>query len=253
MAQLQDVDRRWFKRFGRRAKPSEIRLLCFHHAGGSAAVYRKWPGLLPDAVEPIAVQLPGRADRFGEPAFDRMVPLVDELVDALRPLLDRPFACFGISMGSRVSWALAHALRERALPMPTQLFLACDVAPIHDDGGRPWEARMDDLEGYMREMGGTPPEVLAEPDLISALVPTLRADLTALSTYRFRPDIPLNVRIHAFAGAEDWTAPADRMAGWRAETTARFDLDVVPGGHFLGPDAERQVIRTITEDLVRAG
>jgi len=252
MAQLQDVDRRWFKRFGRRDKPSDIRLLCFHHAGGSAAMYRKWPGLLPESIEPIAVQLPGRADRFGEPAFDRMAPLVDELVDAVRPLLDRPFACYGVSMGSRVAWALAHALRERAMPMPCLLFLACDVAPIHDDGTWPWEGRTDGLEGYLREMGGTPPEVLAEPDLVRALVPTLGADLTVLSTHGFRPDVPLDVRIHGFAGADDWTAPPDRMAAWRVETTARFDLDVVPSGHFFDPDAERRVIRTIGGDLARA-
>lgn len=253
MAQLQDVDRRWFKRFGRRDTPSEIRLLCFHHAGGSASMYRKWPGLLPPAVEPVAVQLPGRADRFGEPAFDRMGPLVDALVDALRPLLDRPFACYGVSMGSRVAWALTHALRERAMPLPGRLFLACDVAPIHDDGSWPWEGRDDGLEGYMREMGGTPPEVLAEPELVRALVPTLRSDLTVLSTHRFRPDVPLDVPIHGFAGADDWTAPAERMAGWRVETTARFDLDTVPSGHFFDPDAERRVIRTIGSELVRAG
>ncbi|KOX06706.1 thioesterase II family protein [Micromonospora profundi] len=252
MTQLQDVDRRWFKRFGRREQPSEVRLLCFHHAGGSAAMYRKWPGLLPASVEPIAVQLPGRADRFGEPAFDRMAPLVDALVNALLPLLDRPFACYGVSMGSRVAWALAHALRERAMPMPFMLFHACDVAPVNDDDVWPWEGRTDGLEGYMREMGGTPPEVLAEPELVRALVPTLRADLTVLSTHGFRPHTPLDVRIRAFAGAEDWTAPPDQMAGWQAETTARFDLDVVPSGHFFGPEAEQQVIRRIGDDLVRA-
>src|SRR4029077_2626378 len=102
---------RWFKRFARRDEPAELRLLCFHHAGGSASMYRHWPRLLPPSIEPIAVQLPGRADRFGEPAFDRMVSLVDELVEVLKPLLDRPFACFGVSMGSRVAWTLTHALR----------------------------------------------------------------------------------------------------------------------------------------------
>jgi medium-chain acyl-[acyl-carrier-protein] hydrolase len=246
-----NYDRRWFKRFGRREGPADIRLLCFHHAGGSAAMYRHWIGLLPPSVEPIAVQLPGRADRFGEPAFDRMGPLVDELVDVLKPLLDRPFACYGISMGARVAWALSHALRERSMPMPSLLFVACAVAPVHDDGTWPWEGRADGLEGYMREMGGTPAEVLAEPELLQALLPTLRADLTVLSTHRFHPDTPLDIRIRGFAGTEDGTDPPDRMTAWQAETTARFDLDVVQSGHFLGVDAERQVVRTIGHDLVR--
>src|SRR6266480_1771428 len=113
MADSGDWDRRWFKRFGRRDGPADLRLWCFHHAGGSASMYRHWPRLLPPPIEPVAVQLPGRADRFGEPAFDRMAPLVDELVEVLKPLLDRPFACYGVSMGSRVAWTLSHVLRAR--------------------------------------------------------------------------------------------------------------------------------------------
>jgi len=252
MAQPHDCDGRWFKRFGRRDEPADIRLLCFHHAGGSAAMYRPWSRLLPPSIEPIAVQLPGRADRFGEPAFDRMAPLVDALVEVLKPLLDRPFAGFGVSMGSRVAWALTHALRERSMPMPSQLFLACDVAPSHDDGTWPWEGRADGLEGYMREMGGTPPEVLAEPELVDALLPTLRADLTVLSTHGFHPRTPLDIPIHGFAGSDDPTAPAHRMTAWQAETTARFALTEVQSGHFLDAEAERQVIQAIGQDLVRA-
>jgi medium-chain acyl-[acyl-carrier-protein] hydrolase len=251
MVQLQDVDRRWFKRFGRREEPSEIRLLCFHHAGGSAGMYRKWPGLLPPAVEPVAVQLPGRADRYGEPPFDRMGPLVEALAEVLEPLLDRPFACYGVSMGSRVAWALTHLLRDRSMPTPSALYLACDIAPSQDGDTYPWEGRADGLEGYLREMGGTPPEVLAEPELVRALVRTLRADLTVLSTHRFRPAVPLDVRIHAFAGTDDLSAPPDQLTGWEAETTARFDLDVLRSGHFFDADAERQVIERIGHDLAR--
>jgi medium-chain acyl-[acyl-carrier-protein] hydrolase len=251
LAHPRDCDRRWFKWFGRRDAPADIRLLCFHHAGGSAAIYRQWSRMLPPSIEPVAVQLPGRADRFNEPAFDRMGPLVDELVEVLKPLLDRPFACYGVSMGSRVAWALTHALRARSMPMPNQLFLACDIAPSHHDGTWPWEGRTDGLMGYLREMGGTPPEVLAEPDLVSALLPTLRADLTVLSTHGFHQETPLDVRIRAFAGTDDPSAPPDRLTAWQAETTARFDLDVLQSGHFFNADAERQVIETIGHDLAR--
>jgi surfactin synthase thioesterase subunit len=250
-AESRDDERRWLKRFGQRDARVDVRLLCFHHAGGSAGMYRRWPAQLPPTIEPIAVQLPGRADRFGEPPFDRMAPLVDELIDVVKPLLDRPFACYGVSMGSRVAWALAHALRERSMPMPNLLYLACDIGPSEDDGTWPWQGRADGLEGYMKEMGGTPAEVLAEPELVKALLPTLRADLDVLSTHRFRPASPLDIPIHAFAGTDDPSAPAHRVTAWRAETTARFDLDVVRSSHFFDADAERQVIQTIGRGLAR--
>lgn len=247
----QGIDPRWFKRFGRSNDTAQTRLLCFHHAGGSATMYRQWPRLMPASIETIAVQLPGRADRFTEPAYDRMRLLVDDLIEVIKPLLHGSFALYGISMGSRVSWALTHALRARAMPLPARLYVACDPAPATDDGTWPWDDHPGGLEGYVREMGGTPAEVLAQPELLRTLLPTLRRDLTLLSTHSFHPSTPLDVPIHAFAGVDDPTAPPDRVDRWRAETTARFQLHRLPGGHFLTADAERQVIRTIADDLGR--
>lgn len=245
----QDIDRRWFKRYGRTDDTAQARLLCFHHAGGSAAMYRQWPRLMPSSIEPIGVQLPGRADRYIEPAHDSMIPLVDELVDVLKPLLDRPFACFGISMGSRVAWALAHALRDRGMPQPVRLYLASDPAPVTDDGHWPWQGRSDGLEGYLREMGGTPPEVLEQPELCRALLPTLSCDLAVLSTHNFHPTVPLDLPIRAFVGLEDPNAVPAKMELWRTETTAGFELYRLACGHFLDTDAEHQVVRTIVADL----
>jgi surfactin synthase thioesterase subunit len=248
-----DGDRRWLKRFGRAggAAPTEVRLLCFHHAGGSASMYRHWSRLMPGTIEPIAVQLPGRADRLYEPPYDRMPPLVDQLIEVIKPLLDQPLAFYGVSMGGRVAWALAHALRDRAMPMPSALFVAASAAPCLDNGQWQWENRDDGLEGYVREMGGTPPEVLAEPELLASLLPTLQADLTVLSTHDFHPATPLDVPIRAFAGTGDPEASPPRMRGWAAETSARFDLQEIPGGHFFDAAGERLVIQALGHDLTR--
>jgi surfactin synthase thioesterase subunit len=244
-----DRERRWLKRFGPPGAEPAISLLCFHHAGGNAGMFRHWAGQLPPQVGLVAAQLPGRADRFLETPYDRMDPLVDELIGVLRPLLARPFACFGVSMGARVSWALAHALRERGLPQPAALFLSASGGPLLDDGDWPWEARGDGLEGYVREMGGTPAAVLAEPSLLAALLPTLRADLTVLSTHGFHPEVPLEIPVHAFAGAEDAEASPERTARWSAETTGPFALDVFACGHFFDEAAEQTMIKTIGAEL----
>jgi surfactin synthase thioesterase subunit len=127
------LDRRWLKRFAPPSQAPRIPLLCFHHAGGHAGMFRAWPRLMTPAVEPIAVQLPGRADRFREAPFERMAPLVDELTDVIAPLLEGPYACY-----------------------------------------------------------------------------------------------------------------------WSVETSVRFELDLVPGGHFFGADGELRVIRAIGSDLVSA-
>jgi medium-chain acyl-[acyl-carrier-protein] hydrolase len=248
--QARNDSARWLKRF-RHGGPSDVRLFCFHHAGGTASMYREWPQLLPRSIEPVALQLPGRAERFREPPFDTMAPLIDALLEVIGSLFDQPFAFYGLSMGARVAWALTHGLRERAMSMPSVLYLASAAAPGWEEGRAGWDVRKDDLVGYLREMGGTPPEIFSEPELLASLLPTLRADLTLVNTFRFRPSAPLDVPIRAFAGIDDVEGSPERMSGWRTETCGRFDLHIVPGGHFFDTAGELQVIRTITDDLLR--
>lgn len=244
-------ERRWLKRFAAPAPTGSTKLLCFHYAGGSAGMFRHWPALLP-SVDVIGVQLPGRADRFLEERHARMEPLVEELIAVLGPSLGQPFACYGSSMGARVAWALAHALRERELPGPRALFVAASGGPALDDGSWLWEDRDDGLEGYVREMGGTPPSVLAEASLLAALLPVLEADLSVLSTHDFHPEVPLDIPIHAFAAEHDAEAGPDRMRAWRDETTAAFSMDVLPCGHFFDSASEARVIDSIAGTLGEA-
>ncbi|MZE55068.1 hypothetical protein GTY86_28075, partial [Streptomyces sp. SID5770] len=56
----------WVRRAARPGRP-RLRLLCFPYAGMGASLYRSWPGLLPEDVEVVAVQPPGREDRARDP------------------------------------------------------------------------------------------------------------------------------------------------------------------------------------------
>lgn len=98
-------------------------------------------------------------------------------------------------------------------------------------------------------MGGTPVEVLEQPELLAGLLPTLRADLTVLSTHDFHPETPLDIPVHAFAGTEDPEAHPERMTDWARETRDRFSLTPIPGGHFFDDEGRQQVIRVIVDQL----
>lgn len=242
------LQRRWFKRFGKR-DAARIRLLCFHCAGGNAAMFRDWPALLPPYIDLIAVQLPGRLDRFSEPPYQAMEPLVDKIAEVMQPFLAEPYACYGASMGGRVAWTLAHVLRERALPPPRALYVAASLAPSAERPGREWERPASGLLDYLGELGGTPPEILADAELTGRLLAVLRADLAVLGTHSFQPVSPLDIPIRAFSGSEDTGAPLELMKGWQQETSAEFRLNVVPGGHFFSPVGRQRVIQVISDDL----
>lgn len=241
------AERRWLKRPVREADAA-VRLLCFHYAGGSAAMFRDWPRLLPRAIEPVAVQLPGRTDRLDEPPCDDMARLVSQIIEVIKPLLDQPFACYGSSMGARVSWALAHALRDRSMPLPRKLFVASSEAPRTARPVRGWDEPDSGLVAYLAELGGTPPEILEDSFLLERLLPTLRADLTVLASHEPKPSVPLDIPIHAIVGRDDQESAPPSMRAWAQETTAGFALDVIDAGHFFDAAADRRVT-----EIVRAG
>jgi surfactin synthase thioesterase subunit len=242
---------KWLRYYGPRVT-GKLRLFCFHYAGGNAAMFRDWPAKLPAEIELVAIQLPGRDDRHGEPPYEHMEPLVTDLVGVLEPLLDRPFACWGFSMGARVALAFAHALRERSLPAPVELFVASSAAPRMRLPVRGWDEPDEGLVDYLRELGRTPPPLFEDPELLGLFLPTVRADLKVIGTCPV-PDRPLlTVPIGAFAGADDPEASPARMLPWREETGAEFHLDVVPGGHFLSPEGMRQALDSTARDLMRA-
>jgi surfactin synthase thioesterase subunit len=239
---------RWVKYPGPRPR-AHTRLFAFHYAGGSASIFRAWPGRLPDGIEVIAIQLPGREGRIAEPPYDRMDPLVDQLIAVLQPHLDRPFVYFGCSMGARVSYALAQAQRERGLPLPGALFLAASPGPSLPVRVPGWDEPDEQLVDYLRGLGGTPGAVLDKPELLSLVLPTVRADLTVVATWPYTGPAALPIPIHAFAGADDHYATPDRMAAWRRETEQDFTLSVIDGGHFFIHSALPEVLDLIARDL----
>jgi surfactin synthase thioesterase subunit len=236
-----------------RPGPFGARLLLLPHAGGGANTYRAWPALLPPGIEALAIQLPGRERRFGEAPLAHMDSLLDALVPAIAPLLDRPFAIFGHSMGACIGHALVHRLRAEGLPAPRLLIAAGHDAPTH---ARPRPPLHDLPEAAfldaLRVLGGTPPEVLANRELLDLLVPMLRADFALIASYRPAParfDCPVLV----LDGRDDGETTPEGLAAWRDSTTAGVEAASLPGGHFFPDEQRRHVLDLVVAALRRHG
>jgi medium-chain acyl-[acyl-carrier-protein] hydrolase len=231
---------------------ARLRLFCLPHAGGGAAVYRSWAHLLAPDIEVIAIRLPGRETRFREPPFTCLDDLVPVLVRQLEPWLDRPYAWFGHSMGALVAFESARMVRRLGLADPVRLFvsgrpaphLALRYPPIH-------RAPKAELLSWLQELSGTPPEVLGDPAILSALLPTLRADLTVSETHHCRPEPPLDCPISVFGGTDDHFTTADELRAWAQHSTAA-DCTVrsLPGGHFFLHQVHQQVLSAIISDVM---
>jgi medium-chain acyl-[acyl-carrier-protein] hydrolase len=228
-----------------------LRLLCFPHAGGGASAFRAWPDHLPADVEVCPVQLPGREQRMLEPAIDRMEPLVDALSEAVRPYEDLPLAFYGHSNGALVAFELARRLRREGRHLPVHLFASGRRAP-DVPSSRPNVAHLPDDEflAEMRELGGTPEEVLQHPELLRLLLPLLRADVALNEAYVFTPEAPLECPITAYGGLSDLKASREEVQAWGRHTSAELVTRFFPGDHFFVFGAARDLfLRTFSGDL----
>lgn len=227
-----------------------LRLFCFPYAGGSALVFNKWRDSLPPFVEVCPVQLPGRGNRLDVPAFTNMDPLVEAAAAALVPYFDMPFAFFGHSMGASISFELARLLRREGQRLPLHLYLSGRSAPhiISDDPllhPLPEAELLDEL----RQLNGTPKEVLEHPELMQMMLPLLRADFSVAETYVCKTEPPLDVPITVFGGLFDKDIERAELEAWRDYTTASFKLRMLAGDHFFLNTAQATLLRLLATDL----
>jgi medium-chain acyl-[acyl-carrier-protein] hydrolase len=225
-------------------------MFCFPYAGASASIFRSWHTRLPEQVETYGIQLPGRGNRTFEPPFTRVSELVDKLGAALLPLLDRPFVFFGHSMGAILSFELARSLRRNQQVSPAHLFVSGRRAPQIADTSPPLHL-MNDVSFLttVKELNGTPPEVLANVELLQLLLPALRADTELCETYAYVNDAPLPCPITAFGGRSDDEETLNLMEGWRLQTQNRFCLHPLEGDHFFIRSSEQELLNLLRVEL----
>jgi myxalamid-type polyketide synthase MxaE and MxaD/epothilone polyketide synthase D len=236
-----------------RPRPIErprLRIFCFPFSGGGASQYARWPADLPDDVELCAVQLPGREQRLGETPIAHMTELVAALRPALDPYLDLPFAFYGHSLGGWIEFELARSLRRDGRAGPAQLFVAGARAP-HLPRRLPELHRLPDAEFVegLRRYGGTPDEALGNADLMSLLLPMLRADFSLTETYVHAAEPPLDLPIAVFGGHDDPVIERFELEGWREHTTRPLTLRMVPGDHFFVQANRQLVLSAMIEEL----
>lgn len=229
---------------------ARLRLFCFPHAGGSAALFRTWADTLPAEIEVCPVQLPGREQRLWEPPFTRLSLLVEHLVISLQQYLNLPFAFFGHSMGALIAYELARELNRQAYTVPIHLFVSGCPAPQIPAPASPVYLLPDAaLIDHLRSLAGTPEAVLQNAELMQLMLPLIRADFTLYETYGYERGEPLPCPISTFGGLKDTEVIPRDLAGWREQTRASFTLRLFPGDHFYLQRTQAPLLREIVQEL----
>lgn len=248
---------RWVRPLNPQKDP-HIRLFCFPFGGGGASLYRGWHKLSPISasarIEVCPIHLPGREDRLLEAPIDRLDALLDALVHELKPYVNQPFALFGHSLGGRIAFELAHALRQAYAQEPAHLFVAAYDAPQTIVLSKnPIHLRSNEaLLPRIRQLGMLPEGFKDDDELILRSLDALRADVRTIETTTYAPKNPLTCPVTVLGGLRDSLTRRDALSQWNIHTTGHFDMYMLPGEHDFVRTAQQAVMGLVFEKLMAA-
>ncbi|MEU8465523.1 alpha/beta fold hydrolase [Streptomyces sp. NPDC029003] len=231
----------WFVR--PRSDGHPARLFCLPFSGSGASAFSAWPAAIGDA-EVCPVQFPGRENRLGHPHYGTYENLAEGLVEALEPLLDRPFALFGHCAGALPAYEAVLRLAALGLPAPERLFVSGQPAP--HDASRDRMLTMtepelrEELRSFLRGRGIEP-----RPDMIDMGMSVLLDDHAAAAAYRRSEPAAVDCPLTVVHWRDDPDVSLDELRGWRRYADS-VEFRVVDGGHYDFMDAPDELLELLT-------
>jgi surfactin synthase thioesterase subunit len=153
-------------------------------------------------------------------------------------------------MGASLAFEVALRL-ERSGSYPALLAVSGRRAPsLPADPARSVH-HLDDagLIAHLKDLSGTDPRLLDDPEARALILPVVRADLRAVETHGAGRETRVSAPVLALTGdADPWTG-IDEAAEWGAHTSGPFELRVFPGGHFFLTEVREQVVALVDERI----
>jgi surfactin synthase thioesterase subunit len=226
-----------------------MKIFCFPYAGGSIYSLKQFERLMPAGIEWIPIEPPGRGRRVHEALIRDLYALSADIFKQIRGRLDEPYAIYGHSMGAMLAYLVAKRIMACGLPAPLQLFVSGCGAPSGkpENKGR-YLLPTDKFWAALRELGGSPDEVLHNTDLQRFFEPILRADFEAIENYQYQQGVPLDIPITVMIGSQEAISRKD-AGRWQEETLAPVEVVHFPGNHFFIFEQARAIAGLIQSNL----
>ncbi len=209
-----------------------LRCFIFPCAGAGVTYFRGWNKHVPENVDWLPVQLPGREMRFSESSFHSIDELLPALESGLSPFLDVPHIFFGHSLGALLAFCLARRLRTKNRNGLRHLYVAAFRSPrLPNEHSRLHLLPEKEFLERLLQYEGIPRELTTEPEILSLITAIARSDFQLHETYVYRREPQLPQPITVFGGEEDPFVRPEMLTDWQFETSGAFNLCLLPGGH----------------------
>jgi surfactin synthase thioesterase subunit len=223
------------------------KIFLLHHAGGDKYAYRTLQQELSSHYDTIALEIPGRGDRYAEPLLQDMHSVVDDLyVQIIQEIGGADFALLGVSMGALKAFLLTHRFYQDKRPIPQHLFLASRKSILgyrsHADIA---SLQTSDFWNGVAKYGGISKQLLAQPELLALYEPILRADFQVLENFYDHDFTPLPVPASILIGRDDSITLED-IVPWQSYFTPTIETHIFEGGHFFVYEQVQSIVEYVS-------
>lgn len=227
---------------------AQTKILCFSYAGGGISVFAGWHKQLPHNVELNIVQPPGRGTHFSQSPIDNMTALIDALLPMVSDILQGQYVVYGHSLGSRVAFELVRQAMVKGFRAPLHFFASGSSGPspvCAED--KMYQLSDDAFIQRLKNINGTPDEILANRQFMRLLLPTLRADFKLAATYSCPEKFTIDTDVTVLSGRDD-AIPIERLQQW-GNFFRHSEIAMCDGGHFFIDTHPEQVLAIVNRKL----
>ena len=232
------------------SNPKSVRckVICFPYAGGNATMFQGWQNELPPDVAIYALHAPGRATRFFEDAYNSMDRLVEDLLLEVSILESTPYILYGHSLGARVAYEFVKRAMKLGYSSPIHFIASGSRSPDTPCFSNPtFNLPKEQFIKTLRNMEGTPQEVLENDEFMELLMPTLRADFQIAEEYIGEvSQLPCSLSV--LGGRDDQNIGMKELMRWQKFTQYECDVQIFEGGHFFINESNKP-LKTIASTI----
>ncbi|TWV91494.1 thioesterase II family protein [Chitinophaga pinensis] len=218
-------------------------------AGGSVYSLKPFEIYMNEGVRWIPLEPPGRGRRIREPLIKDLHQMAADIFNQIRSGLNEPYAFYGHSMGAMLAYLVTRMALDADLPPPARLFLSGCGAPA-SKSKLPGRHKLPKNEFWsaLKDLGGSPDEILQNEELQHYFEPILRADFEAIEKYNYEETTPFDIPVTVIIGYDEFVT-REEAEQWQMETVAPIDVISYPGNHFFIFDRAFDIARLIKQTL----